>query len=59
MTLEKNVWCGTADFSHTANSGAEFDAYNNTPLFRYNAYFGIHTVYYLIWSRTAVSLHCR
>lgn len=47
MTLEKNVWRGTADFSHTTNSGPEFDAYNNTPLFRYNAYFGIHTVYYL------------
>jgi hypothetical protein len=47
MTLEKNVWRGTANFSHTTRSGAEFDAYNNTPLFRYNAYFGIHTVYYL------------
>ena len=47
MTLAKDVWRGAADFSHTATSGAEFDAYNNTPLFRYNAYFGIHTVYYL------------
>ena len=47
MTLERNLWRGSADFSHTANSGPEFDAYNNTPLFRYNAYFGIHTVYYL------------
>lgn len=47
MTLDKNIWRGTADFSHTANFGPEFEAYNNTPLFRYNAYFGIHTVYYL------------
>jgi hypothetical protein len=47
MSLDKQVWCGKASFTHTAKQGAEFDFYNNTPLFRYNAYFGIHTVYYL------------
>jgi hypothetical protein len=47
MTLERQIWRGVAEFTHTARSGADFDAYNNTPLFRYNAYFGIHTVYYL------------
>ena len=47
MSLDKQVWRGNASFTHTAKHGAEYDFYNNTPLFRYNAYFGVHTVYYL------------
>ena len=47
MTLNKDVWRGKATFTHTATSGREFEFYNNTPLFRYNAYFGVHTVYYM------------
>lgn len=47
MTLNKDLWRGTGNFTHTATSGVDFDAYNNTPMFRYNAYFGIHTVYYV------------
>jgi hypothetical protein len=47
MTLNKEVWRGKATFTHTANSGPEYDLYNNIPMFRYNAYFGIHTVYFL------------
>lgn len=47
MTLNKDLWRGTATFTHTATSGEDFDAYNNIPMFRYNAYFGIHTVYYM------------
>lgn len=47
MTLNKEVWCGKATFTHTARQGPEYDAYNNIPMFRYNAYFGIHTVYYM------------
>jgi hypothetical protein len=47
MTLDKNLWRGQATFTHTANSGPDYDFYNNTPMFRYNAYFGIHTVFYL------------
>ena len=47
MTLDKNVWRGKARFTRTAKSGKDFDFFNNTPLFRYNAYFGIHTVYYM------------
>jgi hypothetical protein len=27
--------------------GPEYEYYNNVPMFRYNAYFGVHTVYYL------------
>ncbi len=47
MTLDRELWRGKADFTHTARQGAEFDLYNNTPMFRYNSYFGVHTVYYM------------
>jgi hypothetical protein len=47
MTLNKDQWRGTGNFTHTATNGPDFDAYNNVPMFRYNAYFGIHTVYYM------------
>jgi hypothetical protein len=47
MTLDRNLWRGTANFTHTARSGKEYDLLNDTPMFRYNAYFGIHTVYYM------------
>jgi hypothetical protein len=47
MTLDKEVWRGKATFTHTANTGPEFERYNNVPMFRYNSYFGIHTVYFM------------
>ena len=47
MTLDKELWRGKARFTHTATQGPEFEMYNNVPMFRYNAYFGIHTVYYM------------
>jgi len=47
MTLARDLWRGKATFTRTAQSGPEFDRYNTQPMFRYNAYFGIHTVYYL------------
>lgn len=47
MSLQKDVWRGTATFTHSAKGGPEHEAYNNQPLFRYNAYFGIHTVHFL------------
>jgi hypothetical protein len=47
MSLDRQLWRGKADFSHTANSGPEFENYNHLPMFRYNAYFGVHTVYYM------------
>jgi hypothetical protein len=46
LTLDRNTWRGKANFTHRERSGNEFDMLNNTPMFRYNAYFGIHTVYY-------------
>jgi uncharacterized pyridoxamine 5'-phosphate oxidase family protein len=47
MTLDKNFWRGKARFTHTATQGEEYDLLNNTPMFRYNSYFGIHTVFYM------------
>jgi len=47
MGLDKNLWRGTAVFSHAMKNGPEYEYYNNVPMFRYNAYFGVHTVYYL------------
>jgi hypothetical protein len=47
MTLNKDLWRGKATFTHTATQGPEYEMYNNTPMFRYNAYFGVHTVYYM------------
>lgn len=47
MSLDKNIWRGKANYTHYAREGSEYDHYNNVPMFRYNAYFGVHTVYYL------------
>jgi hypothetical protein len=47
MSLDKRLWRGRSTFTHTAAAGPDYDFYNNTPMFRYNAYFGIHTVYYM------------
>jgi len=45
MSLDKEVWRGKAAFTSTCRSGPDYDFYNNQPMFRYNAYFGVHTVY--------------
>jgi hypothetical protein len=47
MTLDRELWRGKAVFTHTASQGPEFEMFNNTPMFRYNAYFGVHTVFYM------------
>lgn len=47
MTLDKQLWRGQATFTHTAQQGPDYERYNTTPMFRYNAYFGVHTVYYM------------
>jgi hypothetical protein len=47
MDLDKNLWRGKANYTHSVKSGLEYEYYNNVPMFRYNAYFGVHTVYYL------------
>ena len=47
MSMDKELWRGVASYTHFSKAGPEYDYYNNVPMFRYNAYFGVHTVYYL------------
>jgi hypothetical protein len=46
MDLRKNLWRGTATYAESAKEGPQYDHYNNVPMFRYNAYMGVHTVHY-------------
>ncbi len=47
MSLDKALWRGKATYTHNLKKGQEYNFYNNIPMFRYNAYFGVHTVYYM------------
>ncbi len=47
MSQDKEVWRGKARWTDAVSSGEDFELYNHKPMFRYNAYFGIHTVHYL------------
>lgn len=47
MTLDRRLWRGKAVWTHERRSGEDFEMFNNKPMFRYNAYFGIHTVHYM------------
>ncbi len=47
MTLDKKIWRGKARWTHLKKNGPEFEKYNDMPMFRYNAYFGVNTVHYL------------
>jgi Pyridoxamine 5'-phosphate oxidase len=47
MSMNKELWNGKASYTHLSKDGPEYEYYNNVPMFRYNAYFGVHTVYYL------------
>jgi len=47
VTMDKGLWRGRARWTGLTTSGPDLDMYNSRPIFRYNAYFGIHTVHYL------------
>jgi hypothetical protein len=47
MSMDKQLWRGRARWTHKRSDGPEYEIYNNQPMFRYNAYFGINTVHYL------------
>ncbi|MBU0934985.1 MAG: hypothetical protein KKI09_02210 [Spirochaetes bacterium] len=47
MTLDRKIWTGKARWVEKKNSGPEHELMNRKPMWRYNAYFGIHTVHYL------------
>ena len=45
MTLDRQVWTGRARWLDCAVLGDDLDGFNQRPMFRYNAYFGIHTAH--------------
>jgi len=47
MSRDRRIWRGSARWTRAARHGDEYELYNQKPMFRYNAYFGIHTVHYL------------
>lgn len=47
MTLDKKLWRGKALWTHAETEGEDYEMYNQKPMFRYNAYFGIHTVHFM------------
>jgi len=51
VSADRRYLSGSAVFTHSANTGAEFDLYNNKPLFRYNSYMGFYRVFYLDLTR--------
>jgi len=55
MTMDKKMWRGKARWTHLKNEGAEYERYNDIPMFRYNTYFGINTVHYLDLIETSES----
>jgi hypothetical protein len=47
MNESKELWRGQARWTGKQGSGEDYELYNHKPMFRYNSYFGIHTVHYL------------
>jgi hypothetical protein len=47
MNQAKQVFRGSARWTRAEASGDDYAWYNRKPLFRYNSYFGIHTVHYM------------
>lgn len=47
LSADKRYLSGNATYTHSANTGREFDLYNNKPLFRYNSYMGFYRIFYL------------
>lgn len=46
MNPQKVFWYGKMTYASATKEGDDYTLYNNQPLYRYNAYFGINTVYY-------------
>lgn len=46
MTLQRDFWTGRMDYTHMALNGEEYEHFNSMPLFRFNTYFGVDSVYY-------------
>lgn len=47
MTLDKNLWRGKAVWRESKKEGPEYVYFNKLPMWRYNSYFGLHTIHYM------------
>lgn len=47
MTLDKNLWRGKALWRTSKKEGPEYVYFNKLPMWRYNSYFGLHTIHYM------------
>ncbi|MBF0099718.1 MAG: hypothetical protein HQK77_02310 [Desulfobacterales bacterium] len=47
MTMNRSLWRGKARYLYSKKEGHDYEMFNSKPMFRYNAYFGIHTVHYM------------
>ncbi len=47
MNRSRELWRGRAHWQKEVKAGEDYELYNRKPMFRYNSYFGIHTVHYL------------
>ena len=47
MTMDRSLWRGKAVWTHQSGHGDDYVMFNNKPMFRYNAYTGIHTIHYM------------
>lgn len=47
MTLDKSLWRGKASWRESKKEGPEYIRFNKLPMWRYNSYFGLHTIHYM------------
>jgi len=47
MTLDKNLWRGKTLWREAKKEGPEYVYFNKLPMWRYNSYFGLHTIHYM------------
>ncbi len=46
MSVDKDFWTGSMDFTHFVTEGEDYVHMNEYPLFRFNTYFGVSEVHY-------------
>jgi len=47
LTIDRKMWRGKASYTHFVKEGEDYQMFNDKPMFRYNSYFGIHTIHYM------------
>jgi hypothetical protein len=47
MTLDKSLWRGKAIWKQSKTEGEEYVRFNKLPMWRYNSYFGLHTIHFM------------